>query len=52
MDAKEIIQKLLEFQYDYLGHEQHRCRSCGALNYFDFETGKWYKNEACSNSCP
>jgi len=54
-DLKEIIKKLLKFQYESLGYGNSKCRSCGSFNYVDYgdnDTPMTESPEECSKNCP
>ena len=51
----EALKKLLNFQYEYKGYGQLRCRSCGALGHEDYSDAakEMIRTlEECSVNCP
>ena len=55
LSDKEIMEKLLNFQYEGLGYGKFRCRSCGSLKHVDYgdqDQPRTESMEECSENCP
>lgn len=46
----DVLRRLLNFQYEWMGYGRLRCRSCGSFAYED--EGVTTSREECSETCP